>query len=160
MRLGLKLLQYVLVVVIFLCGAQALANDVAEASDRKRDIAPELLALMPKAVPGHELSWLNGIWYEDCETSAPYISFSASDEGLFALTGPEAKAQAVPPVEGKASANPGERGFTYVTPPKWNDAYLRIKSKDERTAEVELVQFAPDELVWNVTKNFNLEKCK
>ncbi len=68
--------------------------------------------------------------------------------------------QSVPPIKGAASVNPGDRGFTNITPPEWSDAYLRIKANNEQGLDVELVMFLPEETAWGVAREFTLETCK
>lgn len=132
------------------------------ASEKTKTFDPELLALLPKSVPGHELGWLSGRWVKsDQGCGGPsYMHTSTSRDGLHIMTASEpGKADSGAPVQGRASVNPGERGFIYVTPPDWDNAYLRMKEKDGGEIEVEFVEFTPEETRWNVTDTFSLMRC-
>lgn len=127
-------------------------------------IDPELLALIPKSIPGHELGWLTGQWFKNNDQCAdgkvPYIEFSAASDGLYTIADPEPiDVNIMTSVNGRADVNPGERGFTYVTPPNWDDAYLRIKLNEQEGLDVEFVEFDRDGPDWKVTDTFVLQKC-
>lgn len=139
-------------------------GNIASAQEKKI-IDPEVAALMPKSIPGHELGWLTGRWIinnSQCvNDKAVYIAFSAARDGLYTIAKPEPKnANSKTSVNGHAQVNPGERGFTYVTPPNWDDAYLRIKTNGQEGLEVEFVEFDRDGPDWKVTDTFTLQKCK
>ena len=137
-------------------------KDVEVQQETVKIFDPELLALLPENVPGSELGWLSGRWVKSSEGCAgsTYMQASVSRSDLYLVTSPEpAKAESGVPVQGRARINPGERGFTYVTPPTWKDAYLRVKETGEGYVEVEFVEFAPAETRWNVTDTFSLKRC-
>jgi len=123
----------------------------------------EMLALLPKPVPGHELAWLSGSWVKsDQACGGPsYFHASASREGLYVMMAAEpAKAKSGTTVSGRANVNPGEQGFTNVTPPEWDDAYLRMKPSSDGEVEVTFVAFVREETRWNATDNFILKNCQ
>jgi hypothetical protein len=139
---------------------------VADTPDR------ELAALMPTAVDINDLDWLEGSWgmktpeepYDKscgANDGRAYIHLDMSDDRPVVTAPPEPTAPEGETVTAWTLITEYEGGFASISPRNWENSYLRVKpAGDEKSyALVELAEFNKDELVWDTTRTFYLEKC-
>lgn len=99
---------------------------LADLADARTAQLQALYGAAADLVTDDDLSWLNGVWFERCESGEAAYQFYVTDDRVYAEVAPD-----------EISSDPGEMaeaeillaqdGFVEVTPFGWDNTFLRIK---------------------------------
>lgn len=158
-------------VALILAGCSAGSENVSVDKPAKQ-VPPisdaELADLVPEFVDAQTMPWLAGTW--GVLEGSGYAGSNCEDGGfmdiaidgyVFAFTSdPEPGQEPVGKSHGTVNISKGQDpGFFNLTPPKWEDAYFRLKprSKDRLTAHI--WSFSSAQTAWFKTHEFEFERC-
>ncbi len=179
-----KLIAFLFVIVgliILLAGRssepdkQTVEEAKTETLDEKIEkLDDDLAALVPDFVDASTMPWLEGVWgtlsHEaflpgcSAKDGLGFIQLIASDYVFEAVSEPEpSKAGTGKFTEktmGAATLSKAEDGYFSLTPPKWEDAYLRLKPVSRDLLDAILYEFVPAETEWKPTQTFQIKRCQ
>lgn len=100
---------------------------LAELAEERISQLRVLYPVKADKVTDDDLSWMNGVWYESCDSRQAAYHFYVSNDGVYAEVAPDE----VPSDQGQlaeAEILLVYNGFVEVTPFGWDNTFLRIKS--------------------------------
>ena len=137
------------------------------------DIPPisdaELADLVPDFVDAQSMPWLAGNW--GVFAGSTYEGTSCKDGGAMRLvtsgyvfdvnSDPEPAKAGTAKTSGTVNVSKGEDpGFFNLTPPKWEDAYFRLKPRSKNRLTAQIWSFSSEKTEWFKTHEFEFERCE
>lgn len=124
----------------------------------------ELAALVPDYIDAQSMSWLSGSWAKsdllcDSNFGDGFIHFYVEDGWMMGRSEPEQTSDSYEQTRGRVSLNPGQDNDIYITPPKWENAYWRVKPQSKALLKITEWDFKSETTDWREGRSFELVKC-
>ncbi|MEZ5986115.1 MAG: lysozyme inhibitor LprI family protein [Hyphomonas sp.] len=100
-----------------------------------------------ETVTDDDLSWLNGIWFESCDSKKAAYQFYVTGDGVYAEVAPDEDRPSDTSQMAEAEILLANNGYVEVTPFGWENTFLRVKPDGEDRMVGDLLEMFSDTTV-------------